>query len=143
MTVFAVCLFRLACHLHSGSRPYPLPHTSLIAGRARPVDASHPFSCCLVLHLNTIICECLVAFVFPNQTATAPNKLTARSSACVLLGYPSDHRGYRCFDLATRRVITSRHVTFDERQFPFHHVQSATVHHPTTEVVVFQQPISN
>ena len=38
---------------------------------------------------------------------------------CVHLGYPADHRGYRCLDLQTRRVITSRHVVFDETQFPF------------------------
>ena len=35
------------------------------------------------------------------------------------MGYPADHRGYRCFDLTTRRVITSRHVIFDEHTFPF------------------------
>ena len=72
-----------------------------------------------------------------------------RSSACVLLGYPSDHRGYQCFDLATRRVIISRHVTFDEHQFPFHKAlpvsssvgSAPTVHHPTIDVVVL--PSSN
>ena len=92
-------------------------------------------------HLRVFGCLC-----FPNLAATASNKLSARSSACVLLGYPPDHRGYRCFDLSTRRVIISRHVTFDESRFPFHHEQSAsssantdTVHHPTTEVIVFQQ----
>jgi hypothetical protein len=47
-------------------------------------------------------------------SATAANKLSPRSTACVFLGYPTDHRGYRCLDLTTRRVITSRHVVFDE-----------------------------
>jgi histone deacetylase 1/2 len=60
-------------------------------------------------HLHVFGCLC-----FPNQSATTPNKLSARSCACVFLGYLSDHRGYRCFDLATRRVINSHHVSFDE-----------------------------
>ena len=64
---------------------------------------------------------------FPNQTATAAHKLCARSSACVLLSYPTDHRGYRCFDLNTRLVITSRHVVFDESVFPFRAPSSATM----------------
>jgi histone deacetylase 1/2 len=37
----------------------------------------------------------------------------------VFLGYPSSHRGYRCLDLSTRRIITLRHVVFDEFTFPF------------------------
>lgn len=64
--------------------------------------------------LRTFGCLC-----FPNQAATAPHKLAARSTPCALLGYSTDHRGYRCLDLHSRRVITSRHVIFDESQFPF------------------------
>jgi histone deacetylase 1/2 len=47
---------------------------------------------------------------YPNLTATAPHKLAPRSIACIHLGYPSDHKGYRCLDLESRRVYTSRHV---------------------------------
>ena len=56
---------------------------------------------------------------YPNLSATAPHKLSPRSTACVFLGYPSSHRGYRCLDISTRRVITSRHIVFDESTFPF------------------------
>jgi len=35
----------------------------------------------------------------------------------VFLVYPSAHKGYRCLDLSTHRIIISRHVVFDE--FPF------------------------
>jgi hypothetical protein len=35
------------------------------------------------------------------------------------LGYPSEHRGYRCYDSVSRRILTSRHVYFDETHFPF------------------------
>lgn len=48
-----------------------------------------------------------------------PHKLAPRSSECVLLGYPDNHKGYRCLDLSTNHVIISRHVVFDENNFPF------------------------
>jgi transposase InsO family protein len=59
------------------------------------------------------------ALCFPNLSATTTHKLCPRSTTCVFLGYPPDHRGYRCYDLATKCVITSRHVVFDEHQYPF------------------------
>ncbi|WVZ70083.1 hypothetical protein U9M48_018781 [Paspalum notatum var. saurae] len=64
--------------------------------------------------LRVFGCHC-----YPNTTATAAHKLSTRSTACVFIGYPTDHRGYRCYDLSSGRVITSRHVVFDERSFPF------------------------
>lgn len=64
--------------------------------------------------LRVFGCRC-----YPNTTATAAHKLSARSAVCAFIGYPADHRGYRCYDLASGRVITSRHVLFDEHSFPF------------------------
>ena len=37
----------------------------------------------------------------------------------MFLGYPSDHKGYRCLDLAINRINISHQVTFDESFFPF------------------------
>ncbi|XP_071695864.1 uncharacterized protein [Rutidosis leptorrhynchoides] len=34
-------------------------------------------------------------------------------------GYPSNHRGYKCYDLKSRKFIVSRNVIFVETQFPF------------------------
>jgi len=70
---------------------------------------------------------------FPNQAATVAHKLCPRSVPCIFLGYPADHRGYRCYDPATRRVITSRHVVFDESQFPFR--QSHRTPAPSTVLI--------
>jgi hypothetical protein len=55
--------------------------------------------------LRAFDCTC-----YPNLTAT---------SLCAFIGYSPDHKGYRCLDLATNRVIVSRHVVFDETMFPF------------------------
>jgi hypothetical protein len=47
------------------------------------------------------------------------HKLAPRSSLCVFLGYSENHKGYRCLDLDSNRLIISRHVVFDESSFPF------------------------
>jgi hypothetical protein len=71
-------------------------------------------------HLRVFGCLC-----YPNLQATSPHKLAPRSTACVFLGYPSFHKGYRCLDLSTRRIMISCHVIFDEFQFPFAHSSPA------------------
>lgn len=71
-------------------------------------------------HLKVFGCLC-----FPLTPSTSINKLQNRSSPCVFLGYPSNHRGYKCYDLSTRKIIISRHVIFDEHVFPFAKVQSS------------------
>ncbi|KAI3694502.1 hypothetical protein L1987_77468 [Smallanthus sonchifolius] len=40
-------------------------------------------------------------------------------------GYPFYHRGYKCYELSTRKLIISLHVIFDEYIFPF------ATQHPT------------
>lgn len=64
-------------------------------------------------HLKTFGCLC-----FPNINHSNLHKLAARSSPCLFLGYPTNHKGYRCLDLKTRKIIISRHVVFDETIFP-------------------------
>lgn len=68
-------------------------------------------------HLRIFGCHC-----YPNVSATADHKLVPRSVACIFLGYPSEHKGYRCLDLSTSRLIISRLVTFDKTSFPFSEV---------------------
>jgi hypothetical protein len=47
------------------------------------------------------------------------HKLGPRSTPCIFLGYPSNHRGFRCLNLSTNKIIISRSVTFDETIFPY------------------------
>nr|GEV19060.1 ribonuclease H-like domain-containing protein [Tanacetum cinerariifolium] len=54
------------------------------------------------------------------------HKLEPRSTPCIFLGYPSNHRGYRCLDLSSNKIIISRHVRFDEDIFSFGNVTSST-----------------
>jgi hypothetical protein len=52
------------------------------------------------------------------MSTTAPHKLSPRSTPCIFLGYSDHHKGYRCLDLHSNKII-SRHVVFDETSFPF------------------------
>ncbi|GJV32308.1 ribonuclease H-like domain-containing protein [Tanacetum coccineum] len=63
-------------------------------------------------HLRTFGCLCY-PYTFP------PHKLAPRTTPSIFLGYPYNHRGYRCLDLNTNKIIISRHVTFDETIFRF------------------------
>lgn len=62
-----------------------------------------PFGCCC----------------FPWLRPYASNKLTSRSTPCILLGYCASSKGYRCLDPLTNRVYISRHVKFLEHDFPY------------------------
>jgi hypothetical protein len=64
-------------------------------------------------HLRVFGCAC-----YPNTSATAPHKLSPRSTRCLFLGYSPDYKGYRCLDLTSHRIIISRHVVFDDDVFP-------------------------
>ena len=55
----------------------------------------------------------------PKPHCHSRSKTCATFTLCVFLGYSAHHKGYRCLDRSTNRVIISRHVFFDEGSFPF------------------------
>jgi hypothetical protein len=55
---------------------------------------------------------------YPNLSGKAAHKLAPRSTRCIFLGYSADHKGYQCLDLTTNNIVVSRHVVFDEADFP-------------------------
>ena len=56
---------------------------------------------------------------FPYLCLYATHKLANRSVVCCFLGYSAKHKGFLCLDMASSRIYASRHVIFDETQFPF------------------------
>ncbi|GKD27808.1 ribonuclease H-like domain-containing protein [Tanacetum coccineum] len=69
-------------------------------------------------HLRVFGCIC-----YPHIDVS--HKLEPRSTPCIFLGYPVNHRGYWCLDLASNKIIILRHVKFDEDVFPFGNVTSS------------------
>ena len=66
-------------------------------------------------HLRVFGCLC-----FPLIPSTKIHKLQSRLSPCLILGYPSSHRDYKCYDLATHKIIISRHVLFEFSEIFIH-----------------------
>ncbi|GJX29603.1 ribonuclease H-like domain-containing protein [Tanacetum coccineum] len=77
-----------------------IPHTRLFKTTPNYADL-RVFGCLCYPHLHT------------------NHKLEPRATPAIFLGYPTNHRGYRCLDLNTNKIILSRHVTFDETVFPY------------------------
>ncbi|KAI3706128.1 hypothetical protein L1987_76386 [Smallanthus sonchifolius] len=90
-------------------------------------------------HLRVFGCLC-----YPNLSSTRPHKLAPRSASCVFLGYPANYRGYRCLEISTGKTIFSRHVTFDETQFPFANPSQTPPNHSFLDPspLIFTQPIT-
>lgn len=55
---------------------------------------------------------------FPLLRPYNAHKLDFRSSHCTFLGYGTKQKGYKCLT-SEGKIIMSRHVTFNERGFPF------------------------
>jgi len=67
----------------------------------------------LLLHLRVFDCLSYATIVHPKH------KFDSRASRCVFVSYPSNHKGYKNFDLETHNFIISRDVIFHETVFPF------------------------
>ncbi|PKU70484.1 Retrovirus-related Pol polyprotein from transposon TNT 1-94 [Dendrobium catenatum] len=65
-------------------------------------------------HMKIFRCLC-----YPWLRPYVHSKLTPLSRPCIFIGYALNQKGYRCMDIATRKVYTSRHVVFNESVFPF------------------------
>ena len=48
---------------------------------------------------------------------TCNNKFDLKTIPCVFIGYSDQHKGYKCFHPSTQKIIVSRYVVFDEREF--------------------------
>lgn len=64
--------------------------------------------------MKTFGCACYPCLRPYNQ-----HKLQFHTTKCVFLGYSGSHKGYKCLS-STGRIFVSRHVVFNEQNFPFH-----------------------
>ena len=74
-------------------------------------------------------CTCFVHILTPRQ-----DKLSAKATKCIFLGYSRLQKGYRCYSPQTHRYFLSADVTFFE-DFPFFFSSSESL--PVTEVLPF------
>ncbi|KAK5670322.1 hypothetical protein QVD99_8718 [Batrachochytrium dendrobatidis] len=66
-----------------------------------------------VMHLRTFGCAAYA--LRPKQLLT---KLDTRTRRCIFIGYHSQAKAYKLFDLESKKMITSRDVDFAEEEFP-------------------------
>jgi hypothetical protein len=97
-------------------------HTTTYLLNPLPTKAINTTNPCIALHGVTSSYEQLHVFgcaCYPNLSVKAAHKLAPKSTRCVFIGYPADHKAYRCLDLTTNKIVVSLHVVFDEPDFPF------------------------
>ncbi|KAM2042519.1 hypothetical protein ACFX16_036199 [Malus domestica] len=64
-------------------------------------------------HLKVFGCVCFVHIQTLNR-----DKLDARATKCVFMGYSTTQKGYKCFNPVTKKCTVSRDVKFDE-DYPY------------------------
>ena len=70
---------------------------------------------------NLRVFGCLCFPLFPS---TSIHKLQERSTPCVYLGPAPNHRGSKCYNMSSGKIIICRHVRFIENIFPFSKIKN-------------------
>ncbi|KAM1714220.1 hypothetical protein ACFX12_024856 [Malus domestica] len=74
----------------------------------------------LISHLNIFGCAC-----FPLLKPYNSSKLQPKAMKCVFLGYASKYKGYICYAVTNHKFYISRHVMFNEQEFPYRSLLTA------------------
>ncbi|PKU63556.1 Retrovirus-related Pol polyprotein from transposon TNT 1-94 [Dendrobium catenatum] len=65
-------------------------------------------------HLKVLGCLC-----YPWLKPYTSHKLSPTSHPCVFIEYAHSQKGYKCLDIHTHKIYTSRNVIFNENEFPY------------------------
>lgn len=82
-------------------------------------NSPSPFSSLFHMTPDYAFLRVLGCLCFPYIRPYTAHKLQPRSVTCVFIGYLLSQKGYKCLNLETNQVYISRHVVFDENNFPF------------------------
>ncbi|CAB4303811.1 unnamed protein product [Prunus armeniaca] len=70
------------------------------------------------------------------------HKLLPKIVKCGLIGYDNNYKGYRCLDIASRKVCISRNVQFDELTFPYQELKFKTTQGEQSAQPLSLEPIT-
>lgn len=88
--------------------------------------------------LRTFGCLC-----FPSLRPYAPNKLEDRSIPCIFVGYSLSQSAYQCLEPVSGRMYISRHVRFNETQYPFATMtKPKPASHPESPIPTYSDPVT-
>ena len=83
----------------------------------RSINLKTPFEMLYGLKPNVENFKVFGSVAYALVPKTDRKKLDSKSSECIFVGYGSETKGYRLFDLSKNRIIFSRSVKFDEAKF--------------------------
>ena len=64
---------------------------------------------------------------YPWLKPYSTHKLDPKSKPCIFIGYSKTQSAYHCLDVITKRIYTSRHVSFVENDFPYSRLSHSTI----------------